>query len=377
MSQVPSPISSSPNAAIHQHMMSQDAAVQSSPSSSTDISVMSLESSFQLETGYPVEPREKERHPKGKRKRTTPKDKAILEAAYDANPKPDKEARLEIVKRVVMNEKEVQIWFQNRRQNDRRKSRPLSAQEIEEMRSNGGIKVRPSDAAQYGQPSGEEVSPASEIDIIDLGSQMSPKSVPEGVAKAMDMSNPRRKSEPVTALSSPFSSETAKENVPVSQSFSSSIGYLSNRWNASSSFSTPSFNRIGDDTLRLDAFPSSAPASTVDSSPASILPPPTTSSSQFRLSLSLEGKAEIVSSLRSPPMPEEAPGSLDAAMTLPPVRGPRALQRSRSAQAGVALPPISTLTASLNPSYPPQLARGRSAMLKRGKRAVRQRRVMS
>jgi len=37
------------------------------------------------------------------------KDKAILEAAYKANPKPDKAARLEIVERVSLNEKEVQV----------------------------------------------------------------------------------------------------------------------------------------------------------------------------------------------------------------------------------------------------------------------------
>jgi hypothetical protein len=36
-------------------------------------------------------------------------DKAILEAAYTANPKPDKAARLDIVNRVSLNEKEVQV----------------------------------------------------------------------------------------------------------------------------------------------------------------------------------------------------------------------------------------------------------------------------
>ncbi|GJC91800.1 hypothetical protein ColKHC_00626 [Colletotrichum higginsianum] len=49
-----------------------------------------------------------EKHPKGKRKRTAAKDKSILEAAYIGNPKPDKAARLDIVKRVSLNEKEVQ-----------------------------------------------------------------------------------------------------------------------------------------------------------------------------------------------------------------------------------------------------------------------------
>lgn len=40
------------------------------------------------------------------------KDKSVLEAAYHANPKPDKAARLEIVKRVSLNEKEVQVSWQ-------------------------------------------------------------------------------------------------------------------------------------------------------------------------------------------------------------------------------------------------------------------------
>ncbi|KAI8223646.1 MBF complex negative regulatory component yox1 [Colletotrichum sp. SAR 10_86] len=52
---------------------------------------------------------EPEKHPKGKRKRTAAKDKSILENAYLANPKPDKAARLDIVKRVSLNEKEVQV----------------------------------------------------------------------------------------------------------------------------------------------------------------------------------------------------------------------------------------------------------------------------
>ncbi len=43
------------------------------------------------------------------------KDKAILEEAYAANPKPDKTARLAIVNRVSLNEKEVQVGIPRRR----------------------------------------------------------------------------------------------------------------------------------------------------------------------------------------------------------------------------------------------------------------------
>lgn len=103
---------------------------------------------------------------------------------------------------------------------------------------------------------------------------------------------------------------------------------------------------------RRDSFQSSV-SPTTRSSPGGILPPP--SSSQVRLSLSLEGKAELVSSQPSPPRPAQPPLPADAD-TLPPVRTHRTLHRSRSALAGITLPPISTLTAHL----PPQLKHGRS-----------------
>ncbi|KAK1065320.1 Homeobox protein yox1 [Friedmanniomyces endolithicus] len=65
-----------------------------------------------------------------KRKRTSLEDQSVLEDAYKRDPKPDKTARLEIVRMVNLGEKEVQIWFQNRRQSSRRKSRPLLPHEI-------------------------------------------------------------------------------------------------------------------------------------------------------------------------------------------------------------------------------------------------------
>ena len=39
----------------------------------------------------------------------SPEDQAVLEAAYDQDPKPDKPARLELVKQVALGEKEVQV----------------------------------------------------------------------------------------------------------------------------------------------------------------------------------------------------------------------------------------------------------------------------
>ena len=39
----------------------------------------------------------------------SPEDQAILETEYQRNPKPDKAARMEIVKRVALGEREVQV----------------------------------------------------------------------------------------------------------------------------------------------------------------------------------------------------------------------------------------------------------------------------
>ncbi|KAL8917281.1 MAG: hypothetical protein Q9208_008057 [Pyrenodesmia sp. 3 TL-2023] len=78
------------------------------------------------------------------RRRTSPEDQATLEAAYQQNSKPDKTARIELCHKVTMGEKEIsvsivsfttlelhlltailrQIWFQNKRQVSRRRSRP-------------------------------------------------------------------------------------------------------------------------------------------------------------------------------------------------------------------------------------------------------------
>ncbi|KLJ05590.1 hypothetical protein EMPG_10923 [Blastomyces silverae] len=70
-----------------------------------------------------------------KRRRTSPDDQKILEAEYQRNPKPDRATRAEIVNRVTLGEKEVQIWFQNRRQNDRRRSKPLNPDDFRAPKS--------------------------------------------------------------------------------------------------------------------------------------------------------------------------------------------------------------------------------------------------
>jgi uncharacterized protein YaiL (DUF2058 family) len=89
----PSQLDSSPNSQNDSSLLSQSFV------DSNDDSILSAAGSSQSA----------EKHPKGKRKRTAAKDKMILEEAYATNPKPDKQARLEVVERVSLNEKEVQV----------------------------------------------------------------------------------------------------------------------------------------------------------------------------------------------------------------------------------------------------------------------------
>ncbi|KAI0430251.1 hypothetical protein F5Y09DRAFT_237795 [Xylaria sp. FL1042] len=377
------PTASTPSPARDQLDLSFSSSQNSNPESST----LCFESSFRLETPFPSQKAESEKHPKGKRKRTTSQDKTILEAAYNSNPKPDKAARLDIVKRVSLNEKEVQIWFQNRRQNDRRKSRPLSPQEIEALRYGNGMRVLSSDpmppsiepaSAPIGLPNAAEPRRLSSDMTTPIEIGQRPLSPEDGVSQ-----NRSRPSSPHT-IGMPNSIGGTRRNSEAAingpsgtpPSPRAAVGYLANRWFSGDSFSTSATaERSSDDSFkhewdpqptigsglnggnsRLNSFSSSA-SSIADNSPP-ILQPQSSSSSQVRLSLSLDGKAELVSAQQSPPRP--TPQLPPNAETLPPVFGNRTLQRSRSAVSGITLPPISTLTKNLGAHFPPQLARGRS-----------------
>ncbi|GES61959.1 homeobox transcription factor [Aspergillus terreus] len=99
-----------------------------------------------------------------KRRRTSPEDHAILEAEYQRNPKPDKAARADIVSRVSLGEKEVQIWFQNRRQNDRRKSKPLQPHELVAPRSSVSADTSKQSGSDENLPTELESSSGAEQD---------------------------------------------------------------------------------------------------------------------------------------------------------------------------------------------------------------------
>ncbi|KIE01996.1 homeobox transcription factor, partial [Metarhizium majus ARSEF 297] len=312
----------------------------------------------------PAQAAEMEKHPKGKRKRTAAKDKMILEEAYRSNPKPDKQARQDIVDRVSLNEKEVQIWFQNRRQNDRRKSRPLSPEELAALRFGGMHHVPSSDPATSRIDSDrcfQSSDPASSRSAADHQGSVSPplttrQTRPEltrsysdaaivtprtgGIGRHIDTLPPQSQEAP--------SSQRSQDSESMRHSFSSSVGYLANRWNLGSSFSSPSTLGHGEDEpVRLESLPHSASFNKTHSQ--------SKSQSNVRLSLSLEGKAELISNLVSPTRPE-SPRTPSVDSSGPQPRQRTGLSRSQSALPSITLPPISALTNSL----PPRLVRGRS-----------------
>ncbi|KAI0164853.1 hypothetical protein GGR57DRAFT_450734 [Xylariaceae sp. FL1272] len=372
------PPSSSPVDEGHDTSFDASFTSTSSQGNDHDTSTSSFESTFRLEPPFPTQRSDPEKHPKGKRKRTTAQDKAILEAAYAANDKPDKAARLDIVKRVSLTEKEVQIWFQNRRQNDRRKRRPLSREEFEAIQKNASVRILSSESL-----SGSMEANSAPIDYANPGDR-SHDSRPESRA-ATGNDGSQHESEPTSPAtmepstmagntSTMSTAEDGRASAPVSlqrarsdteprafsQTSTASIGYVSNRRSFDDTFSTSStLPRSGDDPFRLDSFSPSISSNTQNSPP--ILPPlPRPSGVPLSLSVQLNGKAELVSALQSPPrpaLPLVPTRSHYPAEHLPPVASARNLQRSLSAS--ITLPPISTLTTHL-PRTPLTLTRGRS-----------------
>ncbi|KAK2628056.1 hypothetical protein QTJ16_002702 [Diplocarpon rosae] len=314
---------------------------------------------------------------KQKRKRTSPADQAILEAEYRQYPKPNKAARAVIVEKVSMSEKEVQIWFQNRRQIHRRKSRSLLPHEIAAY-GLGGMASMSSDsdnALEYRGSQGEEKLEASsqaEVVASQENNQNHEEEVEFAQAKPAErLAKPEKEVEAeaevqagVEQVTAPLPPRLLHQNsseVSVAEpssfsatnsaakSFPSTPGYLANRRNAvNSSFSTPSSSQVPKISTPPPTFtttqPTSCPERIDETVPAS--------KSHIRLSLSLDGKAELISTTPSPPRRHvPRPNSFSASMT--PHRR-LALQRSRSATA------FGTRPTQSGTSLLPRLLTGRS-----------------
>ncbi|KAK0119228.1 hypothetical protein ONS95_008084 [Cadophora gregata] len=289
---------------------------------------------------------------KQKRKRTSPADQAILEAEYKQNPKPNKLARAEIVEKVSLNEKEVQIWFQNRRQINRRKSRPLLPHEIAAF-GLGGMAALSSDPASMAgyssSPSMEETEPSSQADVntsqeesesrqdvVQEAALPKPAERSVEIEKKVDAEVAAVVEEVVATLPPPLfrqtssgASITESSSFPApeatTKSFSSTPGYLANRWNAyNSSFSTPASSQAAVFTT-----PAIFKATQPNSCPERIDETISSSSSNVRLSLSLDGKAELISTTPSPPRHYATRPTSSSGSMLPQRR--MGLQRSQSA----------------------------------------------
>ncbi|KAJ2898807.1 uncharacterized protein MKZ38_003627 [Zalerion maritima] len=335
-------------------------------------------------------------------------DKAILEAAYQTDTKPDKQARLDIVSRVSMNEKEVQIWFQNRRQNDRRKTRPLSIHEVESLRyrSSGGVHIAPSAATTTADPNPVQDHFAAPYSSTALGHQAqypatSPGSVapphpppydpahvgshkrgqttsPEATLPSSRSASPRdglpnsQLPPPHAAAMPVINSLEASTSNPASiplpsqatgpdQSFGSvsscskesadDVGYLSNRRNEFSS-SQPSMSfrpELALPSINSDNNRRRAPLSKLLND---------TPSNPFKITLSLEGKAELAPSI-SPPRPYQPYLTYDTA-SIPslPLKLHHAHTHTGNTSNITSLPPISSLLSGAAP--PPRLSHGRS-----------------
>jgi len=275
--------------------------------------------------------------------RYSPEDQAVLEAAYKRDPKPDKAARLELVRQVALGEKEVQvswrpvrvsrdschlplaaqIWFQNRRQSSRRKSRPLLPHEIAQyqlaksgnssppltsdpagdrdydyaqIEASGGLEEDSENSFRHDEGS------ASAVHATDGSSKLVPDAahladanrLPSGTEATTPMVShvtldgvrtvlPR--SDPIAPLSGP----ALRHSHPSQQ-----LGYLANRRSA------PSLRAGQTEPAGL---PMARPVAGEAADSASAL---RKSSSFVRLSMSFEGNASVVTKDGSSPSPPRA-----------------------------------------------------------------------
>ncbi|KAH7380392.1 hypothetical protein DE146DRAFT_295078 [Phaeosphaeria sp. MPI-PUGE-AT-0046c] len=254
-----------------------------------------------------------------RRRRTSKEDEDILKAEYLKNPKPDKAARLDIIAKVALGEKEVQIWFQNRRQNDRRRSRPLEPSSSASLMYSSSNMSDPLTEEESNAPQVDKEEPEPVEKEIEDGSKSDPPATPELTSDETIPDSRPEETTALNALESPITTESTTEasldpqaadtaptepdtqpSGPSSQGAQPRTSWISNRRSAS-------FVRHSEDyALEVITFPN-APTKP-EESPQSVESTSATRSlkrvhSFVRLSTNEDGTARIVTDLDKTPSP--------------------------------------------------------------------------
>ncbi|KAI4906897.1 hypothetical protein J4E90_010100 [Alternaria incomplexa] len=269
-----------------------------------------------------------------KRRRTSKEDEDVLKSEYLKNPKPDKAARLDIVRKVALGEKEVQIWFQNKRQNDRRRSRPLEPSSTASLMSSSSTMSDPPtedetvaiarniDNAPGPKDAGEcpTSDPPEQPATPELTSD---ETIPEPrtIDTAFSANEPENANEVVAEPSTETqNTENASAEISNSQQAApSSQGAAQQRTSWISNRRSASFVRYLDDyTPEVITFPNAPPKPSVSPDHATKTPsrPLKRKHSFVRIATNEDGTARIVTDLDktpSPPKSKKTPSSFSRA----------------------------------------------------------------
>lgn len=265
----------------------------------------------------------------------SPEDHAILESEYQRNPKPDKVARTNIVNRVSLGEKEVQvrdaktcrskilrplsawltsrqIWFQNRRQNDRRKSKPLQPHELLAPRSSmsdeSGHPTSDDNAfAEPGSSSGAEL-----VEVLDRPEDNRPKSWGGDLLQLSDESDPvtgdKDELELLQSTQTSVATEAAEDTPPTTQEefHGHESGHAMNDTSEESLLQAPKRKRSVSDIWAEGVS---------DERVAAVNTTPVKSPPSLRLSLSFDGEALVRKEDEMTPSPPKSRNALRIAMS--------------------------------------------------------------
>ncbi|KAF2628445.1 hypothetical protein BU25DRAFT_410004 [Macroventuria anomochaeta] len=259
-----------------------------------------------------------------KRRRTSKEDEDILKAEYLINSKPDKAARLEIVSKVALGEKEVQIWFQNKRQNDRRRSRPLEPSSSASLMSSSSNMSDPATEDEHARDSGSAPEPEPEAPKTDAparattpgvaSDETAPEphttekttAVAENDTQTTTQPTVEPSNDPQTIGTAPTEISDSQQSASGSQSAQPRTSWISNRRSAS-------FVRSAEDYApETITFPNPPPKATESPKTSkSVNTRPLKRAHSFvRIATNEDGSAHIVTDLDktpSPPHPKTAP----------------------------------------------------------------------